>query len=261
MGIRSTGSTTISFGMVSIAVKIYTATKSHDPQFNTMHAECGSRVKQGKNHCPTCSKDVEPDDCVKGFEVTKGQYVTFTKQELEGLKPQKFERLDIEAFVPASTIDPIHFEKSIFIGPDKGADRAFNLLSKAMRGTEYCAIGRYMSRGKVYLTMLRPFGKGIMLHHLYYADEVRDYNEVDLGKDTAFDPREEQMAADLVKSLAKPKFDAADYADEYFENVSNAIDAKAKGNEVVMPAADAPKAGTIDLFEALKASLEASKSE
>lgn len=259
MAIRSTGSTTIAFGLVSVPVKLYTATSSHDPKFNTLHAKCGSRVKQPKQHCPECDTDVERSETQKGFEVSKGTYVAFTEEELASLRPAKFERLDIEAFVPAHTIDPIMYEKSVFVGPDKGGDRAFNLLSKALRGTERIAVGRYMSRGRVYLAALRPYQKGIIIHHLFYGDEIRDYEDVNLGEDTSFDPREEEMAAVLVQTLAKDDFDADTFTDEYRDNVAAAVKAKSEGQEIVVAPAAAATAGSVDLFEALKASLEAAK--
>jgi len=259
MAIRSTGSTTIAFGLVSVPVKLYTATTSHDPKFNTMHAKCGSKVKQPAQHCPECDTDVKRDETCKGFEFAKGQFVTFTEEELASLRPSKFERLDIEAFVPAHTIDPIMYEKSVFVGPDKGGDRAFNLLSKALRGTERIAIGRYMSRGRVYLAALRPFQKGIIIHHLYYGDEIRNYEDVNLGEDTAFDPREEEMAAVLVQTLAVDDFNANTFSDEYRDNVAAAVKAKSEGQDIVVPPASAASAGNVDLFEALKASLEAAK--
>jgi DNA end-binding protein Ku len=196
---RSTGSTVIAFGLVNVPVKLFTATSSHDVQFNTLHKACGGRLKQGLA-CPACAveitdKDAETD---KGYEVSKGQYVTFTAAELKSLAPSKFEALEIEAFVPADKVDFIYVEKAIFVGPDKGGDRAFNLLVKAMRQTERVAIGRYMSRGRVYVCMLRPYEKGMVLHHLFYADEVRDYSEVDIGEDVAFTDKELNLAAKLI---------------------------------------------------------------
>lgn len=256
---RSTGSTVISFGMVSIPIKLYKATGSHDTKFNTMHAACSSRVTQPKLFCAECDCDVERSDTLKGFEFAKGQYVTFTPDEIKSLAPEKFERLDIEAFVPADSVDPIHFEKSVFIGPGKGGDRAFNLLSGAMRSTDKVAVGRYMSRGKVYLAMIRPFQNGMIIHHLFYWDEVMNYEEVELGKDTSGNTREEEMASDLVNSLSVASFDDLDFEDEYANGVVAAIEARANKQDFVVPPAAADTAASVDLFTALQASLDAAK--
>lgn len=256
---RSTGSTVISFGMVSIPIKLYKATSDHNIKFNTMHAKCGSRVTQPKQFCAECDTDVERAETVKGFEHAKGQYVTFTAEEIKSLEPEKFERLDIEAFVDADSVDPVRFEKSVFVGPGKGGDRAFNLLSNAMCSTNKVAIGRYMNRGKVYLAMIRPYQNGMIIHHLFYQDEVMDYEEVDLGKDTSGNTREEEMAADLVNSLSVASFDDLDFEDEFTNGVKGAIAARVNKQEFVVPPAAADTAASVDLFAALQASLDASK--
>jgi DNA end-binding protein Ku len=257
-GLRSTGSTTIAFGLVSVPVKLFTATSAHDLKFNTLHEKCGGRVKQ-KLHCPVCAEDVEHKDTRKGFEVSKDQYVSFEPSELKGLEPEAFQNLQIEAFVDASKVDYIYVEKSLFVGPNKGADQAFNLLVKAMRHTEKVAVGRYMSRGRVYVCMLRPYQKGMLLHHLYYADEVRDYNEVDLGADTPFSDKQLALANKLVNELSVNDFDPSMFKDVYRDNVQAAIEAKSEGKAVVLAPAAQPKEQVVDLFDALKASLADAK--
>jgi DNA end-binding protein Ku len=251
---KATGSTTIAFGLVSVPVKLFTATASHDVEFNRLHKACGSRIKQ-KLHCPTCDVEVGADDLAKGYEVSKGQFVTFTAEELKALSPERFTSLEIEAFVPTDKVDYIYVEKSIFVGPDKGGDRAFNLLTKAMRQTDRVALGRYCSRGRVYVCMLRPYEKGMLLHHLFYADEVRDYSEVDIGADVAFSDKELNLAAKLIGELEAEDFEPESFKDEYRDAVVEAAQAKGQGKAVVMAPALAPKAAVVDLFEALKLSL------
>src|ERR1700755_776500 len=205
MAARASSSTTISFGLVSIPVKVYTATSDQSVHFNQLHAKCGGRIKQ-RLYCPTDDEFVERNDLVKGYEVAKNQYVQFTEEELHALEAERFATLDLVEFVPESTVDFIYIERSQYIGPDKGGEKAFNLLSKAMRQMERIAVGRYWSRGKVQLVLLRPYKKGLILHQVYYANEVRSYEEVELGPDQAFSEGEQQLAARLIEQLSESAF-------------------------------------------------------
>ncbi|HEX4352912.1 MAG TPA: Ku protein [Polyangiales bacterium] len=250
---RSTSSTTISFGLVSIPVKLFTATSAQDVHFNQLHKKCGSRVKQ-KLHCPVDDEDVERADLVKGYEVAKNQYVQFSEEELRALEAERFSTLDLVEFVPESTVDFVYIERSQYIGPDKGGEKAFNLLTKAMRQMERIAVGRYWSRGKVQLVLLRPYKKGLILHQVYYANEVRSYDDVELGPDIAFSEGEQQLAAMLIDQLSQPSFDPAKYHDEYAERVHKAAEEKAAGQQITV-SPEQPPAQIIDLFEALKQSL------
>jgi DNA end-binding protein Ku len=253
MAARSTSSTTISFGLVSIPVKLYTATSAQDVHFNQLHKKCGSRVKQ-KLHCPVDDEFVERDDLVKGYEIAKNQYVQFTEEELRALEAERFSTLDLVEFVPESTVDFVYIEKSQYLGPDKGGEKAFNLLTKAMRQMERIAVGRYWSRGKVQLVLMRPYRKGLILHQVYYANEVRSYDEIDLGPDQAFSPGEQQLAERLIEQLSEPAFAPEKFHDEYAERVRKAADEKAAGQQITV-APEQPAAQIIDLFEALKQSL------
>jgi DNA end-binding protein Ku len=154
MAARPTGSTAISFGLVSIPVKVYTATAAQGVHFNQLHKKCGTRLKQ-QMRCPVCDEAVERDDTIKGYEVGKSQYVQFTAEEMRGLEAERSHTLDLVEFVPEETVDLIYVEKSQYLGPDKGGDKAFNLLGKAMRRTGRIAVGRYQSHGKVHLVLLR----------------------------------------------------------------------------------------------------------
>jgi DNA end-binding protein Ku len=251
---RSTGSTTICFGLVSIPVKIYTATQSQSVSFNNLHQECGSRVKQ-QLYCPTHDKVVERDEMIKGYEFSKGQYVTFSNEELRLLESERTNTVDITEFVPADSIDFIQIDKTQFLGPDKGGHKAYGLLAHAMQNTGLVAIGRYKARGKSYVVMLRPFSKGLVLHQLFYADEVRAFDEVEIGDEVRVSEAEQNLAEKLIDQLRSDSFDPSQYRDEYSDRVRGAAEEKSKGLEIVT-AQEAPPAQIIDLFEALKQSLE-----
>lgn len=259
MAARATSSTTISFGLVSIPVKVYTATAEQGVHFNQLHAKCGSRIKQ-RMHCPVCDQDVERNDLVKGYEIAKNQYVQFTEEELRALDAERFATLDLVEFVPESSVDFVYIEHSHYLGPDKGGEKAFNLLARAMRKMMRIAVGRQWSRGKVYLVLLRPYKKGLILHHVYYANEVRPYDDVDLGPDVRFSEAEDELAARLIEQLSKPAFAPEGFHDEYAERVEQAAAEKAQGMEITV-APEQPAAQIIDLFEALKQSLQPPASE
>jgi DNA end-binding protein Ku len=251
---RATGSTTICFGLVSIPVKIYTATQSQSVSFNTLHQECGSRVKQ-QLYCPTHDKVIEREETIKGYEFAKGQYVTFGNEELRLLESERTNTVDITEFVPAQSIDFIQIDKTQFLGPDKGGHKAYGLLAHAMQNTGLVAIGRYKARGKSYVVMLRPFDKGLILHQLFYADEVRSFADVEIGDEVRVSEAEQNLAEKLIDQLRSESFDASQYRDEYSDRVRVAAEEKSKGLEIVS-AQEAPPAQIIDLFEALKQSLE-----
>jgi DNA end-binding protein Ku len=255
MAARSTGSTTISFGLVSIPVKIYTATQSASVSFNMLHKECSTRVKQ-QLVCPQHDNAVvERDDTVKGYEVSKGQYVVFSNEELRLLEAEKTNAVDITEFVPASSVDFLQIEKTHYLGPDKGGHKAYTLLGQAMKDTEVVAIGRYNARGKSYVVMIRPYNKGLALHTLYYADEVRAFDEVDIGADVRISQAEHELAEKLIDQLRADAFDPSKYRDEFSDRVREAAEQKAQGMEITA-APEQPAAQIIDLFEALKRSLE-----
>jgi DNA end-binding protein Ku len=253
MAARSTGSTAISFGLVSIPVKVYTATSAQGVHFNQLHNKCGSRLKQ-RMVCPVCDETVERDDTVKGFEVSKNTYVQFSGEELRLLEAERSQTLDLVEFVPEESVDLIYVERSQYLGPDKGGDKAFNLLVKAMRRTGRVAIGRQTSHGKAHVVLLRPYRKGLIMHHLYYANEVRSYDDVELGPDPRVGEHEEALADQLIASLASEAFDPGKYSDEFATRVQEAAGQKVAGQEVTT-APEQPQAQIIDLFEALKQSL------
>jgi DNA end-binding protein Ku len=244
--------------MVSIPVKLFSASESQSAvSFNLLHAKCKSRLKQQY----ICSKDgeiVPRDQMVKGYEFAKEQYVTFTDEELKDLEQAKERAIEITEFVPAKTVDPIFFEGAYYLGPDQGGDKAYHLLAEAMRQTGRSALAKWAARGKQYLVLIRPMGKGLVMQQLHYADEVRGMDEVPLGEADVKDG-ELKLAVQLVHQIASEEFRPQDYEDDVRKRTKAAIQQKVEGQEITT-APEAPKAQIIDLMEALKASL-AKKSE
>jgi len=176
MAARAISSGTISFGLVSIPVKLYTAASSEQVSFNMLHKKCTGRVKQ-QYFCPTDNEIVERTDMVKGYEYARNQYVVFTEEELKALEAERSSNLEITEFVALESVDLVHVEKSYYLGPDKGGDKAYRLLSESMTKTGRAAVGRWSARGKEQLVLIRAYGQdGLILHQLYYANEVRSFS-------------------------------------------------------------------------------------
>jgi DNA end-binding protein Ku len=256
---RATGSGTISFGLVSIPIKIYTATASAAVSFHMLHKKCGQRLKM-QLYCAHDKEVVPRRETVKGYEHGKGVFVQFTEAELKELEAEKNDRVDIVEFVPESTVDFIYIADTHYLGPSKGGDRAYKLLADAMKRMNRIAVGRYWTHGKEALVLLRPYRGGLAMHQVYYADEVRSMDEIDRPSDNVqFKPIEIELADRLVQQLSTPAFRADQYKDEFRERVLAAVEQKAIGIDVGLPAE--PKAQVIDLFEALKRSLSASQGQ
>jgi DNA end-binding protein Ku len=255
MAARATSSGTISFGLVSIPVKFYTAASSEQASFNMLHKKCGGRVKQ-QYICPTDNNEVvERTEMVKGYEYARGQYVTFTDEEIKALEAERSNSIEIAEFVPIESVDFVQVEKTYYLGPDKGGDKAYRLLSESMTKKEMVAVGRWASRGKEQLVLIRPYGKdGIILHQLYYATEVRAFDEIDTGATFTFSDKEHDLAEKLIEQLSTDSFEPEKYNDSYSQRVDQAVQQKVEGKEITI-APEAPKAQIIDLFEALKKSL------
>ena len=251
---RAISSGTISFGLVSIPVKVYTATSSKKVSFNMLERETGARPKQ-QYVSSVNGKVLERDDIVKGYEHARGQYVQLTGEELKTLEADRTGAMEIVEFVPSEAVDLVQIEKSYYLGPDKGGDKAYQLLGQAMRRKGHLAVARWAARGKEQLVVIRPYQKGLILHQLFYAEEVRAFGEIDLGAELTFSEIEMELAEKLVDQLAKDDFDASSYTDTYTERVKALIDQKVAGEEITL-APTAPRAQIIDLFEALKQSLD-----
>jgi len=254
MPLHSTGSGTISFGLVSIPVRMYSAASSESIAFNQLHPKCGGRIRQ-QLICPTCNEVVERTSLVKGYEFAKDQYVQFTEDELKALEGEASKMIDIAEFVPLDQVDPIYFEKTYYLGPDKGGEKAYRLLADAMKKGGRVALAKYVMRGKENLVLIRSAQEGLMLHTMYYADEVRDFGEVDKGEDAKVKPGELELAHRLVKELSSESFRPESYADEYRTRVLEVVESKVEGKEVTSLAPQAQRTQVIDLMDALKQSL------
>jgi len=202
---HSLGSGTISFGLVSIPVKLYSAAVSANVAFNMLHAKCGSRIKQ-QTFCPACQVVVERSELVRGYEFSKDQYVRVSDEELKSLEGEESKVIDIAEFVPLEQVDPIFFEKTYYLGPDKGGDKAYRLLAETMAKAKRVAVARFIMRGKESLVLVRPAQDGLMLHTMYFADEVRDFSEIDKGKSAKVQEREGELARKLVDELSTEEF-------------------------------------------------------
>lgn len=257
MAARSIASGTISFGLVAIPVKLYsTGERSNDIRFNMVHKTCGTRL-QYRYYCPTDDVLVDRDEIAKGYEVTKGQYVLFSPDELKAIQPESTHEIHVSEFVPLAEVDPIYFEKSYYLGPDKGGNRPYKLLSQALQKSERAAIARYSARGKNYVVLLRPFDSdGLLMQQLKYADELRPFSEVPIP-DAEIQDAELDLALQLIEQSASDDFVADEYEDEHKDRMREMIDRKIQGEEIVAVSEEAPKAQIVDLMAALKASLGA----
>jgi len=255
MPAHSIGSGTLSFGLVSIPVKMFTAASSESLSFNLLHEKCGGRIKQ-QQICPACNEVLDRSSLVKGYEFAKEQYVRFTEEELKKLETEASRMIDIAEFVPLDQVDPIYFEKTYYLGPDKGGDKAYRLLTDAMLKTDRVALAKFVMRGKENLVLIRATQDGLMLHTMYYADEVRDFGEIDKGKEASVKPGELQLAERLIDELSTKEFKPERYHDEYRDKLMQVVEQKVEGKEVTSIAPQAQRTQVIDLMEALKQSLE-----
>jgi len=254
MPARATSSGTISFGLVSIPVKLYTASQSKAVRFNMLDPSDKSRVKQQLVNAKT-GEVVERADALRGYEYSKGQYVVFAEEELKALEQKSDRTIEIEEFVPIEQVDPLYFERAQLLGPDKGGAKAYRLLCESMREMGRVAVGRFSTRGRQQLVLIRPYAEGLVLHGLHYADEVRGFDDVDLGDEVGFKAGEVELAKQLIEQLSGDTFAPERYEDEYRQAVLEAVDRKVAGEEIVLAATEEPREQIIDLVAALKQSL------
>jgi len=254
MPARSIGTATISFGLVSIPTKLYTTNETgSDIHFNMLHDADGARLKQ-QYICTQCNELVDREHTVKGYEHAKGQYVVFSADELKALDAVATEAIAIEEFVPASAVDPVWVDKSYYLGPDKGGERAYKLIHDAMIETGLVGIASYSARGKQYIVSLRPFKNGLIMHQLRYAEEVKPWTEVPLPDLPELKPAELGLAKQIIQQIAHETFAPDKYKDDVQARMRELIAKKVEGQEITM-APEAPSGKVIDLMEALKASL------
>jgi DNA end-binding protein Ku len=254
---RSIGSLTVSFGLVAIPVKLFTANQSSNAiSFNLLHKADGSRLRQQY----ICQKDgavVERDDMVKGYEFAKDQYVRFTPEEIKAMDEAGSHAVEISEFVPIESIDPVYYDKTYYLAPDKGAAKPYALLTEALKQAKRCGVGRWAARGKGYLVILRPIGDVLAMQQLHYAADVRTASEVEIPKPEV-KPAELKLAQQLIDAQTSEKFNPDAYKDEVRGRIEAAIKKKVEeGQEITMVEPPPPGDGkVIDLMEALRASLE-----
>jgi DNA end-binding protein Ku len=255
---RSIASLTISFGLVAIPVKLYSATVSSERlSFNLLRQADGSRVKQ-QYVAVNDGKLVERSEMVKGYEFAKDQYVMFSAEELKALEDTTSRAIDIGQFVPLASVDPLYFDGTYYLAPDKGSAKPYTLLATALRQAGQCAIGRWISRGKEHIIVIRPVDNGLAMHQLHFRAEVRELKELGIEAASVSDP-ELKLAKQLIDQLSAKRFDPNEYSDEFKGRVEAAIQKKVQGKEVSL--SEAPAAATsgnvIDLMQALRASIDA----
>jgi DNA end-binding protein Ku len=251
---HSIGSGTISFGLVSIPVKLYTAASSGSMSFHLLHGKCGSRIKQ-QQLCPTCNEVVDRSQLARGYEFAKDQYVRFTEEELKSLEEEASKIIDIAEFVPLPKVDPIYFDKTYYLGPDKGGEKAYRLLADAMAKTERVALAKFVMRGKQSLVLVRPAQGGLMLHTMYFADEIRNFGEIEKGQSVKLKEGELELALRLIDELCNEEFKPEQYQDEHRLRVLDLVHLKVEGREITALGPQVQRAQVIDLMEALKQSL------
>jgi DNA end-binding protein Ku len=242
----------LTFGLISIPIRLFSAARSERISLNQLHKECHSRIRQPL-FCPTCNRMVERSEIVKGYEYEKDQYVLFNEEELDKIEPASARTMEILEFVKLEEVDPLYFDASYYVTPEDAGKKAYDLLLQAMDDSEYGAVAKLCMHQREHIVLIRPRAKGLTLHTMFYADEIRQVAEY--GQTDQAEPKEQEkkLALQLIESLAAP-FEPDRYRDEYQESLRAMIAAKLKGQEVA--AVSHPKlAPVIDLMEALKKSL------
>jgi DNA end-binding protein Ku len=259
MAARSIATATISFGLVTVPIRVYPATRiSAGISFHMLHAKDNVRLKQ-QYVCPKDDEVVPRSEMVKGYEYRKDRYVVFTTEELKALDERATRGIEITEFVPAEAVDPVYYEKTYYLGPDKGGEKAYALLAEAMEEAGRAALANYAARGKGYLVLLRATGGRIAMQQLFHADEVRDVSEVPAPSRRNREA-EVKLARQLIDQITEDEFKPEKYEDVVRKRIDKLIQSKLKGKDIAKaPAEERPKAEVIDLMEALKASLGKSK--
>ncbi|HEU5298461.1 MAG TPA: Ku protein [bacterium] len=248
----------LTFGLVTIPVKLYTATESKDIRFRLLHKEDMTPI-QNKRYCPAHESIVEWNDVVRAFEYAKGKYVPVTDEELDNVPLETAGTVSVSAFVELSEIDPIHYDRSYYLAPDEGGQKAFRLLHDTMDESRKIAIGKVVIREKEHLVAVRPYDGALVMSTLYYADEVRDIEDIpEFPVQAKVHPNEKKMALQLVEGLAA-EFKPDEYKDEYRDALMKVITAKVDGAPIEVSARKEEK--VVDLMEALRRSLAATKQE
>ena len=241
----------LTFGLVSVPVRLFAAARGERISFNQLHKVCHSRLKQPLT-CPTCNRTVERSEIIKGYEYEKDQYVLFNEEELDKIEPPSARTMQILEFVKVNEVDPLYYDSSYYVAPEEGGVKAYQLLMQAMEDTGTAAIAKLTMHQREHIVVIRPGSKGMTLHTMFYSNEIRAAESVPIDKGELKEP-EKKLAHQLIESLEAP-FDPQKYRDEYQENLKTMIAAKLKGQEVT-EVAQPHLAPVIDLMEALKKSI------
>ncbi len=259
MGARSFASVTISFGLVSIPVDIFSAEVSSTRiSFNLLHAKDGARVKQ-QYICALDGEVVERSQMVKGYEYQKDQYVMFKPEEIKALEEAGSKAINITEFVPLETVDPVYFDRTYLLAPGKYGAKPYALLNEAMRQTKLCAVGRWAAKGREYVVMVRPLETGMAMHQLFFKDEVRPIRELGMADAPQLSAGELKLAKALIEQTTAKRFDPNQFHDEFRARVDAAIQKKIKSGKEIShfetPEAEASSSNVVDLMEVLQRSL------
>jgi len=257
MAARSLASLTIAFGLVSIPVKLYSATQpSGGVSFNYLHKDCGSRLRQ-QYVCTREEVVVPRSEMVRGYEFAKDQYVVFTPEELKELEEAASHSVEVTEFLPVSAIDPVYYDKAYYLAPDKGGAKPYALFLEAMRKTGRSALGRYAARGKQYIVLLRPAEEVLVMQQLLYADEVRATDDLEIASGNVREG-ELKLAIQLIEQISSEAFHPEAYEDTVRHRIEAAVERKVEGKEISVsepPPQTSGGAQVIDLMQALRASL------
>ena len=255
MAARSIGSGTIAFGLVAIPVKLYsTVDTTKAIHFNYLTKD-GSRLKQ-QYISASSGEVVEREDRIQGYEFAKGQYVTFTPDEIKAMNVESTNAIDISEFVPLASVERVYIEKVYYLGPDKGAARSYHLLKAALLATERAALAKYAARGKCHLVLVRPMGDGLVMEQLKHQEELRSFDDVPLDL-CEVNEDELELALKIIEQRVNDSFEPDQYRDEVRSRMMELIQAKIDGQEIAVPPEEQPEAKIIDLMEALKSSVKA----
>lgn len=253
---RSIWNGAISFGLVTIPVRLHGAVEEKDISFNQLHAEDNGRIRY-KRTCEVCGSEVSQDEIVKGYQYEKDAYVVFTKDDVQRIPPDSARAIDIVAFVDLEQIDPVYFQRPYYLVPEKTGVKAYRLLEKALTESGKVGIAKISIRDKEHLATLRVRNGVFVLETMHWPDEIREPEFDELGKAPEIRKQELEMARNLIENLAAD-FEPGQFRDEYRERLEEAIKAKIEGEEIAVPPAREPTK-VVDLMEALKASVEATR--
>jgi DNA end-binding protein Ku len=245
----------LSFGLVSIPVELHPAIRNQNISFHWLHDKCGSRI-QNRYYCPVCNVTVERDDRVRGYEFAKGEYVQLTEAELESLETESSNNIELKEFIPLPKIDPVYFESAYYLGVGEGGEKPYRLMVDALVKSKRAAIAQLVTRAKEQLVLIRPYEDGLIMHSLFYANEVRNFADIGKAESVKLTDDEIELGAHLIESMSDD-FEPENYRDEYRERVQAMLDEKSKGREITVAAPEASRHGQIiDLMQALKQSIE-----